>query len=101
MDITNERNREQRQENGQRSSVDGTTMQTVALTAGSASGVIASGVARVVGEPNSATGAATQQHAASEVSGRSGDKQSQKMLAAKKRKKAAHRRKLRASHTKG
>ncbi len=97
MDNTKEENREQRQ----RSGVDGTTMQTVPLAAGSASGVIAFGAAKVVGEPNSATSAATPRHVSSGRSGRSGDKHSEKMLAAKKRKKAAHRRKLRASHTKG
>lgn len=101
MDNTKEENREQRQENGQRSSVDGTTLQTVARTAGSASGVIAFGAAKVVSEPNSATSAATPRHVSSGRSGRSGDKQSERMLATKKRKKAAHRRKLRASHTNG
>jgi hypothetical protein len=101
MDNTKEENREQRQENGQRSSVHGTTMQTVARTAGSASGVIAFGAAKVVGEPSSATSPTTPQHVSSGHSGRSGDKHSERMLAAKKRKKTAHRRKLRASHTKG
>jgi hypothetical protein len=101
MDNTKEESREQRQENGQRSSVDGTMLQTVARTAGSASGVIALGAAKVVSEPNSATSAATPRHVSSGRSGRSGDKQSERMLATKKRKKAAHRRKLRASHTNG
>jgi hypothetical protein len=97
MDDTKEENREQSQGSDQPSSADKTNMQTVARTVG----IIASSAAKVVAGSTSAGREGGKRHTSSGRSGVSGDKHSETAVAAKKRKKAAHKRKLRASHTKG